>query len=66
MAKEKAAVSELITPPENLVGYQEIDLHMIFYINRGENFGESKYGIFHECFLYSLLYKDLYGLFRTS
>ena len=50
MAKEKAAVSELITPPENLVGYQEIDLHMIFYINRGENFGESKYGMFHECF----------------
>ena len=37
MAKVKATVAELITSPDNLVGYQEIDLYMIFYINIGGN-----------------------------
>ena len=34
----KTAVAELITSPGNLVGYQEIDLHMIFDTKLGENF----------------------------
>ena len=38
MEKVKAAVVESTTYPENLVGYQEIDLHMIFDINIGGNF----------------------------
>ena len=33
-----AAVSESTMSPENLVGYQEIYLHMIFDIKLGENF----------------------------
>ena len=30
MEKVKAAVAESTTSPDNLVGYQEIDLHIIF------------------------------------
>ena len=37
MAKVNAAVAELATSPDNLVRYQEIYLHMIFYIKNGEN-----------------------------
>ena len=35
MIKLKASVVESTTSPENLVGYQEIDLHMIFDISLG-------------------------------
>ena len=38
MKKVRAAVTESTIPPEDLVGYQEIDLHMIFDIKLGENF----------------------------
>ena len=38
MMKVRAAVAEFTTLPENLVGYQEIDLHMVFDIKLGENF----------------------------
>ena len=38
MAKVKTAVAESTTSPKNLVGYQEIDLHMIFDIKLQGNF----------------------------
>ena len=38
MEKLKAIVAESTTSPENLVRYQQIDLHMIFDIKLGENF----------------------------
>ena len=67
MAKIKSAVAESTTSPENLVSYQEIDLHMIFDINLGENFrhkarllaGEYKKK-------YKLVYKQFSGIARIS
>ena len=38
MEKVKYAVAESTTSPENLVRYQEIDLHIIFYTKLGKNF----------------------------
>ena len=38
MGKVKAEVAESTTSPDNLVGYQEIDLHIVFNINLGEKF----------------------------
>ena len=38
MTNVKDAVAESTTSPENLVGYQEIDLHMICDINLREKF----------------------------
>ena len=38
MEKVKTAVSESTMSPDNSFGYQEIDLHIIFDINIGENF----------------------------
>ena len=35
MEKVKTAVAELVTSPKNLVGYQEVDFHMISYIKLG-------------------------------
>ena len=38
MNKVRVAVQESNISPENLIGHQEIGLHMIFYIKLGENF----------------------------
>ena len=39
MEKVKAAVAELTTSPESLVGYQEMDLCILFGIKFGETSG---------------------------
>ena len=38
MSKVRIAVKEYNVPPDKLISYQEIGLHMIFYIKLGENF----------------------------
>ena len=38
MIKVKSAVEECDKSPDELVGYQEVDLHMIFDVKLGENF----------------------------